>query len=162
VLGAGLFNLILAMCAVYWVGHARMARSLTRSARGQTFVLAAKASGSGSLSIILRKILPHILPQMIVYSALNASSVIISISSLSFIGLGVCPPAPEWGASLNEARAYMGTNPQMLITAIVCVLLAVAGFQLMAEGLRDALSVRLPHIGIFRRRRRDAFGKLDL
>jgi ABC-type dipeptide/oligopeptide/nickel transport system permease subunit len=161
-LGAGLFNLILAMCAVYWVGHARMARSLTRSVRGQTFVLAAKASGSGNFGIIFRKILPHILPQMIVYSALNASSVIIGISSLSFIGLGVRPPTPEWGASLNEARAYMGSNPQMLIATIVCVLLAVAGFQLISEGLRDVLSVRLPHIRIFRKGRRDAFGRLNL
>jgi peptide/nickel transport system permease protein len=160
-LGTGLLNLILAMCAVYWVGHARMARSLARSIRGQTFVLAARASGSGSLSIILRKILPHILPQMIVYSALNASSVIIGISSLSFIGLGVRPPMPEWGASLNEARAYMDTNPQMLIAAIVCVLLAVAGFQLMGEGLRDVLSVRRPHIGIFRKGRGNAYGRFD-
>ncbi|MDR1603269.1 MAG: ABC transporter permease subunit [Gracilibacteraceae bacterium] len=161
-LGAGLLNLMLALCAVYWVEHARMARSLTRSVRGQTFVLAAQASGSGSFSIILGKILPHILPPMIVYSALNASSLIIGISSLSFIGLGVRPPAPEWGASLNEARAYMDTNPQMLIAAIVCVLLAVAGFQLMAEGLRDVLSVRRPHVGIFRKRRRNAHGQLDL
>ncbi|MDR0435103.1 MAG: ABC transporter permease [Gracilibacteraceae bacterium] len=162
VLGPGLFNLILALCAVWWVGHARMARSLARSARGRTFVLAAKACGSGSFSIITRKILPHILPQMIVYSALDASAVIAGISSLSFIGLGVRPPAPEWGASLNDARAYMETNPQMLIAAIVCLLLAVAGFQLMGEGLRDVLAVRLPHIGIRKRRRGDALGKRDL
>jgi ABC-type dipeptide/oligopeptide/nickel transport system permease subunit len=161
ILGAGLSNLILAMCCVYWVGHARIARSLTRSVREKTFVLAAKASGSGHLQIMLRKILPHILPQMIVYSTLNVSSIIIGISSLSFVGLGVRPPAPEWGASLNEARAYMGDNPIMLIAAIVCVLFSVAGFQLMGEGLRDALEVRGSQI--FRDgRRRDADGGIHI
>ncbi|MDR1299734.1 MAG: ABC transporter permease subunit [Oscillospiraceae bacterium] len=151
-LGPGLKNLIIAMCCVHWVGHARVARNLARSVRSRTFVLASRAAGSGHMKIIFRRVLPHILPQMIMYSALNISSVIIGISSMSFIGLGVRPPEPEWGAILYEARAYMDTNPTMMVTAMVCILLAVAGFQCIGESLRDILSVRAGKLGTEKRR----------
>ena len=142
ILGAGLMNLVIAMCCVYWVSHARVARSITRSLSGQTFVLSARVAGNGYGKIILRHILPHVIPKMAVYFALDISSIIISVSSLSFIGLGVRPPAPEWGAMLNESRAYMTTNPLALILSIVCILIAVAGFQMIGEGIRDLYDTR--------------------
>lgn len=150
-LGPGLRNLMIAMCAVHWVGHARIARSLTRVVKEKTFIAASRAVGSSHIKIIFRRILPHILPQMLVYSTLDISSVLISISSMSFIGLGVQPPQPEWGMMLNEARAYINTNPSALIAAIVCILLAVMGFQLVGEALRDALDVRASHLGLEKR-----------
>ncbi|GHT78837.1 glutathione ABC transporter permease GsiD [Spirochaetia bacterium] len=146
-LGSGLTNLMIAMVSVYWVEHARVARSISRSVREKEFVLAARASGSGSFRIIGRHILPHVLPNMLVYGTLNMASIIIGISSMSFIGLGVKPPAPEWGALLAEGRGYMRENPLMLIAAVGCIMLSAACFQLLGEGLRDALSPRTSHLG---------------
>jgi peptide/nickel transport system permease protein len=148
-LGPGLRNLMAAMCAVYWVEHARIARSLARSLRERTFVLAARGCGSGHAKVLARHILPHMMPQMLVYSTLNVSSILIGISSLSFIGLGVRPPQAEWGALLSEARAYMDTRPVMAIAAILCVLLSVASFQLMGDALADAMEVRKNLLGVW-------------
>jgi peptide/nickel transport system permease protein len=152
-LGPGLENLLIAMCCVHWVGHARVARSLTRRTREKTFVISSRAAGSGHIKIIFRHILPHILPQLLVYSTLNISSVLISLSSMSFLGLGVRPPQPEWSAMLNEARSYMNTNPLALVASIVCILLAIMGFQLIGEALRDGLEVRASHLGLEKRAR---------
>ena len=138
-MGSGLRNLLIAMCCVHWVGHARVARSLARRTREKTFVLASRAAGSGHFKIITRRVLPHILPQMLVYS---------------FIGLGVRPPQAEWGATLSEARAYMNTSPLALAAAVVCILLAVTSFQLIGESLRDALEVRASHLGLAKAERR--------
>jgi peptide/nickel transport system permease protein len=84
---------------------------------------------------------------MLVYGALNMASIIIGISSMSFIGLGVKPPAPEWGALLSEGRGYMRENPRMLIVTIGCIMLSAACFQLLGESLRDALNPRTSHLG---------------
>jgi ABC-type dipeptide/oligopeptide/nickel transport system permease subunit len=84
---------------------------------------------------------------MLIYSTLNLSSIIIGVSSLSFIGLGVRPPGAEWGALLNEARAYWGVRPVMAIAAILCIFLAVASFQLIGSALSDAMGVRVNQLG---------------
>ncbi|MDR3171674.1 MAG: ABC transporter permease [Treponema sp.] len=146
ILGSGLTNLMLAMVSVYWVEHARIARSISRSVREKEFVLSSRALGSGTLRIIRLHILPHVLPNMLVYGTLHISSVIIGISSMSFIGLGVKPPAPEWGALLAEGRGYMRENPHMLIATIACIMLSAVCFQLLGEALRDALSPRVSHL----------------
>jgi len=145
-LGAGIDNLILAFIAVYWVEPARIARSLARSTREKEFVLSSRAVGSGSFKIIRLHILPHVLPDMIIHGALNMSSIIIGISSLSFIGLGVKPPAPEWGALLSEGRSYMRENPLMILAAVGCIMLSAACFQFIGEALRDALNPRKSHL----------------
>ncbi|GHV76514.1 glutathione ABC transporter permease GsiD [Spirochaetia bacterium] len=146
ILGSGLTNLMIAMVSVYWVEHARVARSISRSVREKEFVLSARASGSGPVRIICRHILPHVLPNMLVYGALNMASIIIGISSMSFIGLGVKPPVPEWGALLSEGRGYMRENPRMLIVTIACIMFSAACFQLLGESLRDALNPRTSHL----------------
>jgi peptide/nickel transport system permease protein len=147
-LGQGLGNLLCAMIAVYWVEYARLARSMTRTIREKTFVIAAVASGSSPGRIILRHILPHILPGMGVYAALGMSSIILSISALSFIGLGVRPPFPEWGALITEARDYMSILPLPLFAATACLLLAAACFQMLGEALQDLLSPRQSQLGL--------------
>jgi peptide/nickel transport system permease protein len=145
-LGAGLGNLVIAFGAVYWVEPARLARSLARSIREKDFVLAARAAGSGPGKIAGLHILPHALPDMAIYGALNLSSLIIGISSFSFIGLGVRPPAPEWGALLSEGRSYMRENPRMILAAVGCVMLSAACFQFLGEALRDVLDPRKSHL----------------
>ncbi|MDR0721947.1 MAG: ABC transporter permease [Treponema sp.] len=147
-LGQGLGNLLFAMIAVYWVEYARLARSMTRNIREKTFVIAAIASGSSPVRIILRHILPHILPGMLVYAALGMSSIILSISSLSFIGLGVRPPFPEWGALITEARDYMSILPVPLFAAAACILLSAACFQMLGETLQGLLSPRQSQLGL--------------
>jgi peptide/nickel transport system permease protein len=145
-LGAGLSNLVIAFVSVYWVESARIARNISRSVREKDFILSARASGSGAFKIIRLHILPHVFPNMLIYGTLNISSIIIAVSSMSFIGLGVKPPAPEWGALLSEGRAYMRENPLMILSAIGCIMLSAACFQLLGEALRDALNPRKSHL----------------
>jgi peptide/nickel transport system permease protein len=145
-LGAGLTNLTIAFVSVYWVESARVARSITRAAREKDFVIASRASGSGAFKIIRLHLLPHVFPNMLIYSTLNMSSIIIGISSMSFIGLGVRPPAPEWGALLSEGRSYMRENPRMILAAVGCIMLSAACFQFLGEALRDALNPRKSHL----------------
>ncbi|MDR0641679.1 MAG: ABC transporter permease subunit [Treponema sp.] len=145
-LGAGLTNLAIAFVSVYWVESARVARNITRSVREKDFITASRASGSGALKIIRRHIAPHVFPNMLIYGTLNISSIVIGVSSMSFIGLGVKPPAPEWGALLSEGRAYMRENPLMILSAIGCIMLSAACFQFLGEALRDALNPRKSHI----------------
>lgn len=150
-LGPGLTNLMIAMAAVYWVEPARIARSVARTLREKEFVTAARASGSGNRRILVLHILPHVLPHILVFGALNIGSIITGISSLSFIGLGARPPAPEWGAILTEGRAYMQINPLTLIVTITGIVLSIACFQLLGEALRDALNPRISHLTIRKR-----------
>jgi peptide/nickel transport system permease protein len=146
-LGPGLGNLALAFVSVYWVEPARIARNIARSVGEKDFIRAARAAGSGPFRIIGLHVLPHVLPNMLIHGALHVSSIIIALSSLSFIGLGVKPPAPEWGALLSEGRAYMGENPRMILAAALCVMLSSACFQCLGEALRDALDPRKSHLG---------------
>ena len=152
-LGQGLGNLTTAMICVYWVEHARVARSMVRTLKEKQYIIASRALGTSDPKILFRHILPHIMPSMLVYSVLNMPSVIIGISSMSFIGLGVNPPAAEWGSMLNEARAYMNTNPLMMIVLICCIMLSVACFQMIGESMRDVFDPRHSQLGIKRRRR---------
>jgi peptide/nickel transport system permease protein len=145
-LGAGLGNLVIAFASVYWVESARIARNISRSVREKDFILSARASGSGAFKIIRLHILPHVFPNMLIHGTLHMSSIIIAVSSMSFIGLGVKPPAPEWGALLSEGRAYMRENPLMILSAVGCILLSAACFQFLGEALRDALSPRKSHL----------------
>lgn len=147
ILGQGLGNLMAAMIAVYWVEYARLARSMTKTVREKTFVTASIASGSAPARVILAHILPHILPGMLVYAALGVPSIIIGISSLSFIGLGVRAPYPEWGAMVNEARVSMSITPVPLTASVFCILLSVICFQLLGEAARAKLSPRQSQLG---------------
>ena len=146
VMGAGLVNLMIAMILVYWVEYARVTRSVVIQLKEKKFVTAAKAVGGTPLSIIRRHILPNALPHLVAYLALNMAYIIIGISSMSFIGLGAEPSTPEWGSILSDSRAYMNTNPQMLIGALVCIALSVSCFQMIGEAMRDSLNPRHVHL----------------
>lgn len=138
VVGPGPSGLVLAMAAVSWVPQARLVRGLTLSLREQEYVLAARVSGLSALAIVLRHIVPGVLPHVAVVAALDMSWFLMSISSLSLLGLGVQPPTPEWGMMVNEARPYFRTHPHLLFWPSLAIMLAVLGFTLLGEGLRDA------------------------
>ncbi len=142
-LGPGLFNVLLAAGAVWWVGHARIIRGITLGARQMEYVTAARAAGAGNLRIILRHIAPNILGPIIVIASLDVGWIILGIAGLNFLGLGAQPPTPEWGAMLNDARPHLQTAPRLLLLPGAAIFFAVLGFNLLGDGLRDLLDPRL-------------------
>ncbi len=146
-LGPGLFNVLLAAGAVWWVGHARIIRGITLGARRMEYVTAARASGAGNLRIILRHIAPNILGPIIVIASLDVGWIILGIAGLSFLGLGAQPPTPEWGAMLNSARPHLQTAPRLLLLPGAAIFVAVLGFNLLGDGLRDLLDPRIRRPG---------------
>lgn len=141
-LGPGLFNVLLAAGAVWWVGHARIIRGVTLGARQMEYVTAARAAGAGNLRIILKHIAPNILGPIIVIASLDVGWIILGIAGLNFLGLGAQPPTPEWGAMLNDARPHLQTEPRLLLLPGMAIFIAVLGFNLLGDGLRDLLDPR--------------------
>ena len=141
-LGPGLLNVLLAAGAVWWAGHARIIRGVTLGARQMEYVTAARAAGAGNTRIILRHIAPNILGPIIVIASLDVGWIILGIAGLNFLGLGAQPPTPEWGAMLNDARPHLQTAPRLLLLPGAAIFLAVLGFNLLGDGLRDLLDPR--------------------
>ena len=141
-LGPGLFNVLLAAGAVWWVGHARIIRGVTLGARQMEYVTAARAAGAGSRRIILRHIAPNILGPIVVIASLDVGWIILGIAGLNFLGLGAQPPTPEWGAMLNDARPHLQTAPRLLLLPGAAIFVAVLGFNLLGDGMRDVLDPR--------------------
>ena len=141
-LGPGLFNVLLAAGAVWWVGHARIIRGITLGARRMEYVTAARAVGAGNLRIIFRHIAPNILGPIIVIASLDVGWIILGIAGLNFLGLGAQPPTPEWGSMLNDARPHLQTAPRLLLLPGAAIFIAVLGFNLLGDGLRDLLDPR--------------------
>jgi ABC-type dipeptide/oligopeptide/nickel transport system permease subunit len=144
VAGASLPVTMGAMVIAWTPGLARVVRSLTRQALTREFVLAAKLAGLGQGTIVRRHVLPQLMPPLLVLASLEAASVLLALSSLSFLGLGAQPPSPEWGVMLNEARPFMMSAPHLLIGPGVAVVLATLGLNLLGEGLRERFDQRQP------------------
>ncbi|MDE2787054.1 MAG: ABC transporter permease [Chloroflexota bacterium] len=111
-------------------------------ARQMEYVTAARAAGAGNLRIILRHIAPNILGPIIVIASLDVAWIILGIAGLSFLGLGAQPPTPEWGAMLNDARLHLQTAPRLLLLPGAAIFVAVLGFNLLGDGMRDMLDPR--------------------
>lgn len=141
-LGPGLMNVMLAVASVGWVGYARVIRSMVLSVKEKEFVLAARACGTPEFGIITRHILPNVLSPVIVLITLDMGKLILSISGLSFLGLGAQPPTPEWGSMLNDGRSYMQVAPQLMIYPGLAIMIVVLAFNILGDGLRDALDPR--------------------
>lgn len=141
-LGPGLLNILLAASLVQWVWYARIVRGMVLTVKEQNYILAARVSGTSDSSIIRQHILPNIAPQIIVLATLDIGWVILSISGLSFLGLGIQPPTPEWGTMLNDGRQYLRSNPLLMIYPGTAILLVVVAFNLLGDALRDALDPR--------------------
>ena len=142
-LGPGIINLLIALSISRIPQFARIVRSAILSVKGQEYIEAAKACGTGDGRIILKHILPNAMGPIIVQSTLNMATTILAIASLSFIGLGVKPPTPEWGSMLSEAREFMRRFPYLVVSPGVSIVLAVLSLNLIGDGLRDALDPRL-------------------
>lgn len=139
ILGAGFFNAIIAICAVSWTKYARLARSLALKIKYRDFIYAAEVAGSNKLQIMVRYLLPNTIPTMIVTAANDIGTTMMGLSGLSFLGIGIVPPTPEWGAMLSEGRQFIQTYPWMIILPGIAILICVAVFNLWSDKLRDVL-----------------------
>ncbi len=142
-LGPGAINTILAIAVVYTPIFARVARAPVLSLKTTEFVQAAQAIGARHPHILLRHILPNALAPIIVQITLALSWAMLTEAGLSFLGLGTIPPAPSWGSMLSESRKMMEIAPWMAIFPGLAIMLGVLGFNLLGDGLRDALDPRL-------------------
>jgi peptide/nickel transport system permease protein len=143
VLGASLANLILVLAISGWVTYARIVRGETLSLTEREFVAAARALGAGDRHVLWRHILPNVWPPIIVVATFSVARMIIAEASLSFLGLGIPPPAPSWGAMLDEGRNYITTGWWLALFPGVAILVLVLGINLVGDWLRDLLDPRL-------------------
>ena len=141
-LGPGITNVMIALASIHWVGYARIIRGMVASIKEKEYVLAARAGGAKGSSIITRHIIPNIVSPVIVLATLDMGSIILIIAGLSFLGLGAQPPAPEWGAMLNDGRPYMQIAPWLMIFPGLAIFISVLAFNLMGDGLRDSFDPR--------------------
>lgn len=142
-LGPGLVNLMTALVLVSWASYARIVRGLVLSVRERPYVEAATALGLRSRRVAIRHVLPGVLAPVVVLWTLQSGRLLLALSALSFLGLGVQPPTPEWGAMLNEARTYLARAPQLMVYSGTLITLAALGFNLVGDGLRDVLDPSL-------------------
>lgn len=142
-LGPGLTNLMVAVGIAAIPGYARLVRSSVLSIRDQEFVEAARANGSSDARIILKHIIPNCMAPIIVQATLGVAYAIINAAGLSFIGLGLEPPTPEWGAMLSGGRAYIRDYPHMTLFPGLAIVLTILALNLLGDGLRDALDPKL-------------------
>ncbi len=142
-LGPGLFNLMLAAGISSVPQFARIVRASVLSLKEREFVEAALALGSGNGRVMFRHLLPNCLAPIIVQSTLRMATVLLTASGLSFLGLGVQPPTPEWGAMLSNARSYLIVAPHVATIPGLAIMVVVVGFNLFGDGLRDTLDPRL-------------------
>lgn len=143
-LGAGLNKLIFALCIIGWVGYARLIRAQVLKVREYDFVQAARALGAGDVRILARHILPNAVQPLIVQASLGMAGAVLSEAALSFLGLGVPPPAPSWGVMIEEARdlSTLQAAPHALIFPGIAIALTVLAFNFIGDGLREYLDPR--------------------
>jgi peptide/nickel transport system permease protein len=138
-LGAGLGKLMLALCIIGWVGYARVMRGQVLKVREYDFVMAARALGAGNMRILFTHILPNAIQPLIVQASLGMAGAVLSEASLSFLGLGIPPPAPSWGTMIEEARNYFSSYPHTLFFPGAAIALTVLAFNFIGDGLREYL-----------------------
>lgn len=141
-MGPSLVNLILALALAGWVNYARLVRAQVLAMKEREFVAAARSLGASDARLMLRHILPNILQPLLVQAAVGMAGAVLAEATLSFLGLGVQPPTATWGAMLNDARSHLFDAPYLVVFPAAFVALCVLAFNLVGDGLRDALDPR--------------------
>ena len=139
IMGASIKNAIIAIVVVSWTKYARLARSLVMKIRDRDYVAAAIVTGSKTPYMLLRYMLPNALPTLIITAATDVGSMMLELASMSFLGFGAKPPAPEWGYMLNEGRACMQTAPWLMIFPGLAIFVVVVVFNMLGDSIRDIL-----------------------
>ncbi len=142
-LGGGVKNVILALGVGMLSVHARMMCAQALSVKQNDYILAARAMGMGDLRMMFLEIVPNAFPALVVVITVGLGAVILAEAGLSFLGVGVMPPYPAWGGMISDGYKYILSNPALSLSPGVAIMLVVFGFNMMGDGLRDALDPRL-------------------
>ena len=142
VLQGGIQNAVIALAAVSWPKYARLARSQTLTVKNLTYIQAAKLSGTSSLGILFRHILPNIAGPVLVTAMLDIGTMMMEIAALSFLGLGAQPPTAEWGSMMSSGRSMLQTYPWVVLTPGLGIFASVVLFNLLGDTVRDYLDPR--------------------
>ncbi|MBM7541939.1 nickel ABC transporter permease subunit NikC [Amphibacillus cookii] len=141
--GAGLKQVLIALIFVQWVYYARVIRGVVLSLKEQSYITAAKISGSSQWKIMMKHIIPNVLPPLAIMGTLEIGWAIMHLSSMSFLGLGVQPPIPEWGAMIHEGKSYIRTNPLLMVYPGLMIMLVVVTFNLLGETLSERFGLNI-------------------
>ncbi len=142
VLGAGVSSVVIALVLVFWTQYARVIRAATLAEREKAYVEAARALGAGDLRVIWHHILPNVLSPVIILATLGMGAAVVAESALSFLGMGVQPPAPSWGWTLAFGTRYLRDAPHIATFSGLAIMTTVLGFNLLGDGIRDWLDPR--------------------
>jgi len=142
-LGPSLINVTIAIGLVFTPGFARLVRSMVLSVREREYVQSARSIGLNDWEIIIKYVWPNITPTMIVQASLNAAQAIIAEASMSFLGLGIQPPAASWGSMLKAGYPYLEMAPWLSIFPGLAILVTVLGLNFLGDGLRDAMDIKI-------------------
>ncbi|AGK60932.1 ABC-type dipeptide/oligopeptide/nickel transport systems, permease component [Archaeoglobus sulfaticallidus PM70-1] len=143
ILGPSLKNLVIAIALTSWASYARIVRSCVLSIKEMEFVTQAKVLGASDVYILVKHVIPNAIAPIIVLATLDMGHIVLSITGLSFLGLGAQPPTPEWGTMLNEGKNFMTTAPWLTIFPGLAIMITVLAFNLLGDGLRDLLDPRV-------------------
>ncbi|MCD8140083.1 MAG: nickel ABC transporter permease subunit NikC [Planctomycetaceae bacterium] len=147
VLGRGITNVILAIVLTHWAWYARLTRSMIISVKNRDYILAARVAGGGRAAIFFRHIAKPVLAQLLILASLDLGHMMLHVSGLSFLGLGIQAPTPEWGVMINDARALIWTNPGLVVLPGLMILLTVLACNIPGDFLRDRLDPALADEG---------------
>lgn len=142
VLGPSMRNTVLALAVVWWTKYARLTRILVMEIKNSEYIQAAKMAGAGKVKLITKYIFPNMLSPLIIQFVIDIGGMMLALAGLSFLGLGVQPPTPEWGSMLNEGRGYMQTAPWLLIFPGMAIFIVVAVFNILGDLARDVFDPR--------------------
>ncbi|NNG65041.1 ABC transporter permease subunit, partial [Pseudomonas fragi] len=138
-LGTGLTNVIIAIALSHWAWYARMVRGMVLAQRNRDYVLASRLAGASRLTRLRQHVMPNVVGQLLVLASMDIGHMMLHVSGLSFLGLGVSPPTPEWGVMINDAKEFIWTQPQLLLWPGLMIFISVMAFNLLGDALRDRL-----------------------
>jgi nickel transport system permease protein len=139
IFGYGMTNVIIAIVLTHWAWYARMVRGMVLSLKNRDYILAAQAGGGGGFRIFTRHIAQPVFAQLLILATLDLGHMLLHVSGLSFLGLGIQPPVPEWGCMISDARQQIWTHPQLAIIPGAMIFLTVLAFNIPGDYLRDKL-----------------------
>ncbi|MEO5580837.1 MAG: nickel transporter permease [Gemmatimonadaceae bacterium] len=142
IIGPGIASIVAALVCVWWASYARIVRGMVLALREREFIAAARGLGASDLHIVLRHVLPNIIVPVAILATVEMGELILAVAALGFLGLGAQPPAPEWGTMVNDARPFLLSNPRLMLYPGIAIALAVIGFNLAGDGLRDRMDPR--------------------
>lgn len=141
-IGPGISSVVIGLAAVGWAAYARIVRGMVLEIRERDFIVAAKALGARDSWVVIRHIVPNVMPVVVVLATVEIGELILAIAGFGFLGLGAQSPTPEWGSMINDARPYVMDAPWLVIVPGIAIGGVVAGFTLLGDGLRDRFDAK--------------------